>query len=420
MEVAKVSQDTISEPLSKDTVSSAQKEKNSKDFGKLVIKAATKTQNKENADTAKTETKEANRTENLENIKNLIDKILSSDDTKTDLSQNDSDLLSMLSMLIKNLQEGKQDLAIDKVNILSSLKSQLNLSDVNFTKLSGILDKLTNNQVINGQTISNKITNVLVIDNQGTTATDIKQEIFNLLSSMKNSADKDNNLNASSDIKSSPVSLEEILPEIKQILASNGKNAENTNADKGKKEEKFLNSLASGDKKDDINSKVTNMMNQFNLNKNSEVNVLKEPNAINHKTIASDIIKTLKYMETSNIKNLTVKIVPKELGEITVNLTVEAGVMKATITAANKDAYNLIQGSLQDINSKLVNNDVKISTLSLNLYNEDTTYYSGQSQGNNFNDENKKRHKNISKIPSEEEKASNYDNDLNSNVNKLA
>lgn len=80
-------------------------------------------------------------------------------------------------------------------------------------------------------------------------------------------------------------------------------------------------------------------------------------------------------MEVNDIKNLTVKINPKELGEMVIKITMENGKMKANITANNKEAFNLLNANLQDITDKLQKGTVKIENFSLNLY-EDTTFFS--------------------------------------------
>ena len=80
-------------------------------------------------------------------------------------------------------------------------------------------------------------------------------------------------------------------------------------------------------------------------------------------------------MNTNDLQQLTVKIVPKELGEVVINLTLQGGNLKASITAANKDAYNLLNANLSDINNKLQNENIKIQNLTLNVYSEDTTFF---------------------------------------------
>nr|WP_281418626.1 flagellar hook-length control protein FliK [Clostridium frigoris] len=93
-------------------------------------------------------------------------------------------------------------------------------------------------------------------------------------------------------------------------------------------------------------------------------------------------------MEVNNIKDLTVKMNPRELGEITIKLTMESGIMKASILAQNKETYNLLNNNFQDIQDRLKNMDIKIQSLDINVY-EDSTYFNKNSSGNNNNNNGK-------------------------------
>jgi flagellar hook-length control protein FliK len=139
----------------------------------------------------------------------------------------------------------------------------------------------------------------------------------------------------------------------------------------------FLKKLISSDK-DSKFSKVSNFMTQFN-NIKSDVPVVDNGSiTINKGTFSSDLFKAINYMDANGIKDLTVKIAPKELGEVTIKLTMENGVMKASITASNKDAYNLLNSSIKDISDKLQDTNIKIHNFDINVY-EDTTFFKDSS-----------------------------------------
>lgn len=95
-------------------------------------------------------------------------------------------------------------------------------------------------------------------------------------------------------------------------------------------------------------------------------------------------------MENNNVKNLTVKIEPKELGELVIKLTTENGIMKANITAATKEGYNLLNSSLADMSNQLNNGEVKIQHLSLSMYDS-----SSYNQGQPSNEENRRNYNRI-------------------------
>lgn len=148
-------------------------------------------------------------------------------------------------------------------------------------------------------------------------------------------------------------------------------------------EEKFLGNLISGDKDEMKILKAVNFMNQFQDTNTLSTGKVETPNfVIDKNNFTVDIVKSMKFMETNNIKNLTVTMSPKELGEITIKLTVESGIMKAFISAQNKDTFNLLNSNMQDISDKLKNMDIKIQSLDINIY-EDSTFFSKESNKKN-------------------------------------
>ncbi|MCH4237310.1 MAG: flagellar hook-length control protein FliK, partial [Clostridium tyrobutyricum] len=116
-----------------------------------------------------------------------------------------------------------------------------------------------------------------------------------------------------------------------------------------------------------------------------------------------------------------VKISPKELGNITINLVMEEGKMKAVITASNKDAYNILNSNIQDLSNKFQNSEIKIQNFSLNLYHEDTTFFKGE--GKNRQDQgSSKQNKtlNIDSISADEDTILQHDEYSENNVDMLA
>jgi flagellar hook-length control protein FliK len=152
-------------------------------------------------------------------------------------------------------------------------------------------------------------------------------------------------------------------------------------------EEKFLNNLIGEDKEETKISKAVNFMNQFESVKTLDTSKVQTPNIVIDKSnLGADIIKTIKFMEINNVKDLTVKMNPKELGEITIKIIVESGIMKASISAQNKDTYNLLNQNIQDISDRLKSMDIKIQSLDINIY-EDSTFFNKNSNGRNGNGE---------------------------------
>lgn len=204
---------------------------------------------------------------------------------------------------------------------------------------------------------------------------------------------------------------------------SNNKNEENSGfTGSSDNDAKILSKILDGGKTDNKISRTTNFMAQFNNVKGDNIaakNGIQEL-TLNKTTFNSDIIKTVKYMDLNNIKQLTVKITPKELGEITINLTMEDGKMKAALTASNKDAYNILNSNLQDLSNRFENNDIKVQGFSLNLYHEDTTFFNDESKKWSQSESGKKN-KNLSVSSlSDDEEIPQEDYYGDNNVNILA
>ncbi|WP_461615306.1 flagellar hook-length control protein FliK [Clostridium sp. Marseille-QA1073] len=177
----------------------------------------------------------------------------------------------------------------------------------------------------------------------------------------------------------------EIKPEDKIVakeekIAIENENSKNTSNGDLKKslssEEKLLEKLI-GDKEDGKLTRVNQFMNVFN---NSKISLEEVKNVdkllINKVTFSEDIVKSIRFMELNNIKDLTVKINPKHLGEVIINLTMEQEAMRAQLKASNKDTVALLNANLRDITEKL-NENIKIQQVEVAIYNDDTTYFSG-------------------------------------------
>lgn len=112
-----------------------------------------------------------------------------------------------------------------------------------------------------------------------------------------------------------------------------------------------------------------------------------EPVVIRKSNINTDLIKSIKYMNINGVKELTVKVYPRDLGEIIINISKDEEVLKATLKANSKDTFNLISQNSSEIKKLLVENGLKISNVDISLY-EDTTFYN-ENEFNKNSRENK-------------------------------
>ncbi|EJE7233226.1 flagellar hook-length control protein [Clostridium sporogenes] len=353
----------------------------------------------------------------LEDLKNLVEKIKDAGDLDSfvalvnsilqclysgqnvklgkELEQN----LDKLKVLLNNLSEGngnKEQLLMEIKNILGEEFNKLNLTDKNS------LDK----DLL--ETFSNKLQTQIEKEPNAEKVSLLK----NIKSEMENILKEESNNNKLS--VEPKINVDEPLIVEEETDSSNLK--ENTS-----KEDKLLKGLLE-DKQQSAGEKINKAVNFMSHLKNStDINELSSKEAlgnlvINKNTMNADIIKSIKYMELNNVKDLTVKIMPKELGEVFIKLTMEGGIMKANIGATTKEAYNLLNSNMQLIEDKLQNSGIKVQELSLNIYNEDTTFFKqGNEKGKNSNPSksgNKENLSSMDEIP-EEENISTIDGNVN-------
>lgn len=186
-----------------------------------------------------------------------------------------------------------------------------------------------------------------------------------------------------------------------KVVIENQNNKNDSNKDLKKNlssEEKILEKLI-GDKEDGKLAKVNQFMNVFNSSKASLEGIKSvDKLLVNKATFSEDIVKSIRFMQVNNIKDLTVKINPKHLGEVIINLTMDQENMKAQLKAVNKDTIALLNANLKDITEKL-NENIKIQQVEVSIYNDDTTYFSSNERENSqgFNrEQNKSKVVNVS------------------------
>lgn len=159
------------------------------------------------------------------------------------------------------------------------------------------------------------------------------------------------------------------------------------------KEDKFLSGLLSDNSKDEKTlPKVVQFTPLSSATSTNEVST--ESPVISKNTVVQDVIKTFKYMEDSSLKELTVKIKPKELGEITIKLITQGEIMKASINASNKEAYDLLNSKVPEIKHALNTQNIKIEDVSIDFNDSFQSFQSGEG---NFSREERNNSQNTTK-----------------------
>ena len=129
-------------------------------------------------------------------------------------------------------------------------------------------------------------------------------------------------------------------------------------------------------------------------------------------------------MSNNGLKELTVKINPGNLGEITINLVQEDGVMKANLKANSKETTELLAQNLMDIKKQLSEQNIKVADVNIELYHEDTTFFSGKEFDSQLEQKQQKNSSNSNnedgEINVEDNLTENIQNISDGNINLLA
>jgi flagellar hook-length control protein FliK len=323
----------------------------------------------------------------------LQDKLKELEDTsKSDSKDKVNDILTEIMNLLAKLGLNKSDITNGKVNseelnkLLESINGDKTSSSVmdNLMKLlqtKSVTDKLDTDSL---NSIKNILGN-LSKDDKNSNASDVKD----LISKISNIIDNKQNQNQK------VLTLKDLLN--KNYSQDNkGNSSENNNSNSKtlldnkntSKEDKFLSSLIDNNK-DSSADKINLFASRTQVIQNQGVDATKNL-TIDKATFVDDLISDVKYMSNNGIKELTVKINPGNLGEITINLTQEDGVMKANLKANSKDTANLLIQNLADIKNQLNDKNIKIDDVNIELYQDDTTFFSNEGSSGQLAQEQQK------------------------------
>jgi flagellar hook-length control protein FliK len=326
----------------------------------------------------------------LEKIKAAVSELLTNN-----LSGLDSDSLKSINLLITGKQLTEANLTTEELKQMVELLTDKLAFDGNFkTELSKLLQE-------NGAKLPE------------TDAETLKAALVNKFSDMvkKNIEVKPEteNLMDSNQLKEKGIEVSTEVVNTAEGTNKSNSDSENLKDNFSSKEEKLLKDmLSSKDKgsKDSITDKITNVVNRFeNLRLDKGAAVQDKP-VITRNNFNLDFVKAIKFMDMNNVKELSVKIIPKDLGEIVIRLTMDNGVMKANVTATNKDTYNLLNSQLQNISNQLSEQNMTIQSFSLSLSNGENFLFNGNEAGQQ---ESRQQGRETSKISNLENETLNED-----------
>ncbi|HCW53431.1 MAG TPA: flagellar hook-length control protein FliK [Clostridium sp.] len=301
----------------------------------------------------------------------------------------------------KDKNENSEDKKVKDIlnELLNGLNILINSNDLaqmeELKENNGILETLIE-KLASGDEKNNLLNQLLEVTSNNTVDADTLKQIKSFLQQLSENLNNEGNESINKSIDDVISKLDEILQssdgQEKNIATSEEVFKQDTSSDNNSgmsennksKEDKFLNSLIE-DKNDSIDNKI-NLFASRTQNIQAQ-NVEVKGLTINKPTFTSDLIKDVKYMSINNIKELTVKVNPGKLGEITIKLVQEDGLMKVNLKANSKETVDLLSQNLTEIKKGLGEQNIKISEVNIDLYNDDTTFFKNQTFGGQLSQE---------------------------------
>lgn len=318
---------------------------------------------------------------------NVLEGIFEDGDKSEDIDYNlIFNLLNNLKLF--NNEESLQH--VDKVNIdLDKVESSDNIcSNVNETELNII----SNSNEINTNLLSSKelevlkdLKNKFEIVNNETTGIELNDKEIEVLKKLD------------SIISNKKIENDSEMPDINKLSDVEIENSQNRINDKTVNSEKFsqletsnttdkLNLIRNNeldeekDKDKELNT-LENILNgdndsNFIINNNQVIN--KEANSINtisrqeapiirQEYIGEDIIKTVKYLKASGQEEITIKISPRELGDMTIKLINNHEEASVAIVISKSDVFNLINENQSEIAKHLKDLNINVKEISVEM-----------------------------------------------------
>ncbi|VYU41338.1 hypothetical protein [Clostridium tertium] len=328
------------------------------------------------------------------------------------------DSLLEIQEILQNLIKAEENLKLSGINLELIDNNSLDLIRDDLVKevknLIEVIPKDTKNDIMAS------IEKVLNFDDTDSNVKAIFNSLVNKVNekedSLENATKVDTKVDNIKDANTIKESSEENNNDLNKESFTNKESTSNKD-EISKKEEKVLMKFLDDD------SSITSAKNFNYYNKlnglPSVTEEVKMPVTVNKQTLEMDIIKNVKFMMRDAISELKVKVYPKELGEMTIKILSEEGIMKAEIKATSKETYNLLNSNLNEIKKLLENQNIKIQEVNIGIYNEDTTFFSGEDENQNQNFKNSQT-QNVSGISSVDDEETDEISLLENNLNILA
>ena len=170
---------------------------------------------------------------------------------------------------------------------------------------------------------------------------------------------------------------------------------------------------------EDIDSVVNfNINNKVIMNDNNKIINDIQTSDIRSTYVVEDIVQVVEYLNNNNIEELSVKMNPKDLGEINIKLIKTKSEEKCIITLAKEESFNLVKENINEIKTHLSSLEINVKEISVEIRSDNQNDFS-DNLNQHFNKNNTKEEKRNNKQVTQENERINDFNDEISNIDLI-
>lgn len=258
----------------------------------------------------------------------------------------------------------KIDSSIEGINLenLSELDTKLNDMNLSNSEINYINNKLED--IIN-RTVENFTKAIEEIDKSSSFIKNNNNTENKLIQAIKNSLENDSNKEGNDN-------------KLEKLINNNFNKIQYVENSYLDKEKNILLRISEGGgdnrlptKDRDFSNNELNILNNISTFENNLSKAIEDakPVEIRSDYVVEDIEQAIKYIKNNGVEDLTLKVNPKELGELTIKLIKNKGENKVVITSSSSETFKLINENIKEIENHLINLDIKINQVSIEVKN---------------------------------------------------
>ena len=164
-----------------------------------------------------------------------------------------------------------------------------------------------------------------------------------------------------------------------------------------------------------------NILNNIVMSKSCTVTEIKteivEQQVISSEYIVEDFVETINYLKVNNMEEISVKMNPKDLGEVNIKILKDNNQEKIIVTLNNEETFNLLKENVADIKNHLSNLDINVKEVTVEIKSGNENDFS-QDLNQQFNKNNKGKNNPRHAMTKQNNKEDSLKDD-NTNINLL-